>query len=374
MMRKLRWFALCAALLGPLSGCSLLTIKSPERPLSTRDLNTRMLTRAYSAHFIAEVGRSADRITEETSDPDVRLNALRWRTTASGESVESASQMAPKISLLDSWALSVQMAAFVSTGDGRLLCGSKQPIAVTSAALLSHDAEELGRQLLPADEFARDRAFVQSYAETNPIPTLQFARPSVLDAWARESGADAKLVDSLGTVSEALADVGDRLRMYGAAAPDQVLWRAQLAMQQTGFKTEDVRDALKRLDQRVAELTTLANSAPRLASGMVHDASNRFDSSWAEVVCDVHAEAAILSANISTEREAALISLDAQRAALAADAQHISAQVIRETGEEVRRLVRDALIGIIVLVVVLLGLPFAAGYWVGRARRVKASG
>jgi hypothetical protein len=61
--------------------------------------------------------------------------------------------------------------------------------------------------------------------------------------------------------------------------------------------------------------------------------------------------------------------LDLERTAVAADAARIANDVVREAGAEVRRLVREALALLIVLALVVLGLPFGAGYFVGRARR-----
>lgn len=76
---------------------------------------------------------------------------------------------------------------------------------------------------------------------------------------------------------------------------------------------------------------------------------------------------------ISAERQAAMDALDVERAAVAADAARIANQLVREAGEEVRRLVREALILAIVLALVVLGAPFAACYFVGRAHRSNPS-
>jgi len=62
-------------------------------------------------------------------------------------------------------------------------------------------------------------------------------------------------------------------------------------------------------------------------------------------------------------------SLDAERAAVSADAARIASQVIAEAGEQARRLLHEALLVVIAMALVLLALPFAAGYLVGRARR-----
>src|SRR5437588_665050 len=68
------------------------------------------------------------------------------------------------------------------------------------------------------------------------------------------------------------------------------------------------------------------------------------------------------------EREAVVLAADAERASLARDAARIADQVVKASGEQARRLAREVLLLLGVLAIVLLGLPFAAGYLVGRAR------
>ena len=103
------------------AGCSLISLKSPEKPLSTRDLNARILTHEYSARFITGVAQRADQIAAASDATEVRLNALRWKIAAAGASEHAASQMAPMLSLLDSWALAVQMRDFLTSGAGQSL-------------------------------------------------------------------------------------------------------------------------------------------------------------------------------------------------------------------------------------------------------------
>jgi hypothetical protein len=72
--------------------------------------------------------------------------------------------------------------------------------------------------------------------------------------------------------------------------------------------------------------------------------------------------------DIQAEREALTTAVDAQRKALTADAARIGEQLVRSSGEEVRHFTRQAELFVILLALVVLGLPFAAGYLVGRAR------
>jgi hypothetical protein len=348
-------------------GCSLISLKSPEKPLSPRDLQARILTREYSGHFIGAVQQTADNIAAGTDDPALRLNALRWKIAAAGKSQRAAGQMVPMMSLLDTWALSIQMSEYLASGAGRTLFGTEQATAVALAAELARDAEDLARRLTAPDEFRKDQQFIEAYARAHPIENLDFARASVVDLWTRDAG-QTKLVDSLGTVPEALADVGDRVRMYGDTGPEQVLWQAELAVQESGISSKDLRAALQRLDERIGRLYAMVDATPKLVEGVVHDAGKRFDMSWDEVMRDVRGEGSTLADSMSAERQAAVSALDAERAAVAADAARIANQVVKDAGEQVRRLVREALLLVIALTLILLGVPFAAGYFVGRAR------
>ena len=64
---------LCVALLPGLAACSLLTIRTPDKPLPQRELNARMLTREFAASFSAKVEVAADGIAATIR----RCNSMR---------------------------------------------------------------------------------------------------------------------------------------------------------------------------------------------------------------------------------------------------------------------------------------------------------
>jgi hypothetical protein len=83
-LRSLVRAVACAVLLASLASCSLVSIKSPEKPLSARDLNARLLTHEYSAHFIAAV-EQAPRSVTAARRPMLRIASGRrapWKYTA----------------------------------------------------------------------------------------------------------------------------------------------------------------------------------------------------------------------------------------------------------------------------------------------------
>jgi hypothetical protein len=360
---------LAVALLAGTASCSLVSLKSPEKPLSTRDLNARILTHEYSAHFITAVEQSADQISAASSDAQVRHNTLRWKIAAADRSERAASQIAPMMALLDSWALALQMQQYLAEGDGDRLFGSEQSLAVGTASDLAAEIQALATKLSDSKEFEQYRQFVDDYARENPFKSLDFARPSIVDLWADKNGAKTALVDSLGTVPEALADAGDLLRMYGGSASSQMLWKAQLAAQDAGLGGNEVQTSLRDLERRVAQLSDVASGMPGRVQGMVDVASDRFNSSWSELLHTLHSESGTLTTSLRIERAAAVEAVDKERAAVALDASHIAEQVINQAGEQLRQALREALLLVIVLTIIVLGLPFAAGYLLGRARR-----
>jgi hypothetical protein len=152
-------------------------------------------------------------------------------------------------------------------------------------------------------------------------------------------------------------------------------------MRESGYTPSDVRAALARLDDRLERLTAVAEGSPELLRDAeaelrtsLQELIDRMDSSVRTTAAAVHSEREALFADIQKEREALLTALDVQRKALTADAGRIGEELVRTSGTEVRHLTREVVLLVILISLVLLGLPFVAGYLVGRARvRLRAS-
>jgi hypothetical protein len=372
LARVRRLLAIC--LLTGVAGCSLISVKSPEKPLSTRDLNTRVLTRQYSAYFIVTVERCADAISAE--DEGVASNALRWKIAAVSESERAATQLAPTMSLLDTWTFSLQMRDYLAEdAPGGKLFGIQQEKAQAVAVGLAEDADALARKLIPANEFPRYNDFAQQYAREHPLQSLTFVRPSVVALWSRDTGADVKLVDTIGTIPEAMANASDTMKIYGENIPPLTMWKTELALREAGYSKGDIHAALAQLDQRLDKLSAVAQDAPELVHGAVADVRHsideivdRLDAASSALVKEIGVERAALAENVRIEREAAIVALSEQRQAIAADAGKLAQDIVRSSGQEVRQLARQVIFLSLLLFLVILGIPFAAGYYVGRAR------
>jgi hypothetical protein len=367
----------CIAVLTALAGCSLISLKSPEKPLSTQELNARILTREQTSQFITAVERSAQSIVTTEENQMVLENALRWELAALSASRRAETQLVPMMELLDTWALSVQMQAFVAEGaPGGALFGTHQATMRQISDSYADGTEAIAKRVLSTADFNTYQDFVSAYARDYPLHDLSFSRPSVVELWSRTKGRDTKLVDSLGTIPEAMEDTAQRLQIYGETSPVQALRAAQLALLKAGYSRRDMQAALEQLNDRLDRLTAAAESAPELVQGAeaefrqsLRQVLERLDAESNGLTATLHRERTELFADLQEERVAVLAAVDTQRKALAQDASRLADQVVTSSGAQVRRLAAEVVGLIIALTIVLLGLPFAAGYLVGRARQ-----
>lgn len=374
--RRLVHGLLCIAVLMGVTGCSLISVKSPEKPLSTRDLNARILTREQTSEFVSAVERSAQNIVNTEKDQAVLENGLRWEIGALSASRRAETQLAPMMSLLDTWALATQMKAFVAEGaPGGALFGSHQATVREISDSYADGIDTVAKRLMTSAEFNEYQSFVSAYARDYPLHDLSFSRPSVVELWSRAKGGDTKLVDSLGTIPEAMEDTAQRLQIYGETTPVQAMRVTQLAMLKAGYSRQDMQAALKQLNDRLDRLTAVAESAPELVQGAedefrksLREVLGRLDAESNSMAATVDRERKELFADLQDERVAVLAAVDVQRKALSQDATRITDKVVKDSGAELRRLAWEVVALIIALAIVLLGLPFAAGYLVGRAR------
>jgi len=156
------------------------------------------------------------------------------------------------------------------------------------------------------------------------------------------------------------------------------LWQAERTLDRAGIDAATYRSALRSIDAQLAKISTLADSSPALAREAIAElrstvlaASDRLDSSWDETLRTVRVEREALAADVASERQSITAAIDTERARITADAARIAAQTVDTSWRELQKLVREALLLLILLTLLLLGLPFAAGYLVGRARATR---
>jgi hypothetical protein len=359
--------------LSALPACSLLSIKSPETPLTPREQEARLLTRDYAEHFNDVMIRVIDDAAASQTDPAVRALALQLKLGVVSQSTRAATGLSPIGSLIDTWAFALQLRDYLDSGSGAALLGSAQSDVRSHADGLADEADALAKKVA-ADDYPRYQAFVKSYAFRFPLEGPDCQRTSVLSVWSAEQDDKAPLRVA-GTVAQALGDVSDRMRIYGQEIPAVSLWEAEKALDRSGIDAASYRATFRSIDTQLAKISTLAETSPALAHEAIAElrrslgeSSDRLDNAWTQMLQTLRVERAALAANIASERESLTAAADVERARISADAAKIAERAVDKSWSEIRALVREALILLIVLAVLVLGLPFAAGYFLGRHR------
>lgn len=371
-----------------LGGCSLMKVNLGGEPMPARDLGLRMQTREYAAAFSARIAIVADAIAAEAESPEVRANTIRWKLAATSALQQSSLRTEPVLALVDTWTLCRQMNEFMAGQAGGKAFGTNRQRAVKLAAALDEEIAALAGRLLPSGEFDRVSNFVKSYSSAHPLKSLAFEREPLAQAWHQEDEAATPVV---GNTPEAIADLADRVSGFSQQIPVEVRWRIDLER----AELEPLAEQLKRLSagaeavfqafpimaenaRMVADAAkTVSKSASELTQTLAPELA-RFDQQWTSTLAVLKTEREAVMEVVRTERIAVVKSLEAQREALTRDfakeraeiatvADRVTQNAIAETGKQVRALISSVLIYVILLVLVVLGLPFLSGYWLGRA-------
>lgn len=375
-----------------LGGCISLTLDVSGEKLPPEQQRARIETRQYAADFIERVARAADIIADGTEDTSMRANALRWKIGASTASRRAAYRSEPELALVDTWALAVQMEYFFAEGAGRALFGSQQKVALDTARALARDADALAARRLDPAVLADNRQLVSDYVARERLSDLSFERAPIAPSW-REVVA-RRLAKSVSVAPEALADASDRLDIYGRRIPDELRWRAELAILESGIRPADLSHALKRFEEELTKLSALAQTQPELAmqrlaalQAEMTRVFENFDQRWGQTLAilqveraalarDLEAMRAAMDATIERERKALYDAVSAERAALAADATRIGKELGPLLMDKLGEVVNEALLLLCLLVLLLIGLPFLSGFIAGRmlTRRSQVAG
>jgi len=386
----------CAAALGAiapltLSGCMSFTLDISGEKLPPEQLRARIETRQYATDFTERVVRAADTIAGSAEDAGLRANALRWKIGASTASRRAAYRPEPDLTLIDTWALALQMEYFFGEGAGRELFGGQQKIALDTARALAREADALATRRLDSGVLADYRKLVGDYVAGERLRDLSFERAPIAPLW-REMLA-SQIVKSVSVGPEGSSIASDQLDIYGRRIPDELRWRAELAFLESGIQPGDLTHALKRFEEELAKLSALAQTQPELAmqrlaalQAEMTRVFESFDKRWgqtltvlqverAALVKDLEAMRVALDATIERERNALYAAISAERAALAADATRIGKELGPLLLDKLGEVVNEALLLLCLLVLLLIGLPFLSGFIAGRmmTRRSQAA-
>ncbi|MEG2366121.1 MAG: hypothetical protein RSB29_05120 [Alistipes sp.] len=348
--------------------CSLLKVSvSTGDPLPRSDVQTRVMTRGFYYDLTAEVARTADSIAAATPDVQTKLRAIRWKMQSTRAAVAAAMQSVPDVALADTWILCRRMnTSFAATPDEQLF-GAQSERARATTRRLDRRAGSLAREVLTPDRYLLMERFVQEYLATNPVQAEGVETVNTTLAWLNFLKANGiEHAYASGTISEVVADMSDRMGGQTQQIANSIGWSKdifELQMQQDSTRTKLERQ-LDSLNSDFTRMAVVMEHMPEISDYAIRTFSDRVQG----MIYAMNASIDNAFVNIDTQRAELQLFIAAERKEMMIDASKAADNAVRTALDGLPALLGKMVGWFILLAVVLLGMPFAAGFWIGTLR------
>jgi hypothetical protein len=327
----------------------------------------RLRTHLSALRFAAVIEQMSNHIRDQSTDPDLRMDALKWKSNVVPIVYRAAFHLDPLIGLMDLAALSFQLEDFLTTGDGQLTFGEYQHVALDGLKQIRRELIEQVEAVYKPVENEGSGGYIDSWAAEHPLATPFVTRKSIapeLIGKMKESGRGA--VATVGTMADEFSALNDRLVVYTGQLPKHARWEAERILE-SRLPNQAIIDSLVR-EIRVAmtvvdDLRVLTDRIPDLRTASVPVRLPRverlldsLDMKYAEFLEIMDERIAVFHTILQQEREAAVQDLQGLGDAVMTNAQN-SLKSIRNW------LWIGAAMG-----VVIMFIPFWLGVLTGRVR------
>ncbi|MEG1622919.1 MAG: hypothetical protein RR330_06060 [Alistipes sp.] len=350
------------------TSCSLLKVSvATGDPLKKEDVNTRIMTRGFYYDMAAEVTKTADSIVTSASDPQTKLNAIQWKIRATRASVAAAMQSIPEVSLADMWILCRQMdEIFAKTPDASLF-GRYSPLARATTARIDDKVERLAKTVLSPKRFELMSGFVTKYLKDNPLTDAELTPANTTLAWLdylKANGVEHAYVS--GSISEVLADMGDRVSGHTQQISNTVGWSKDMIEIRMG--QDSLRSRMEmQLDSLEGDLRRMA-MAMETVPGISEALINSFNKQAKQLIGAMNYNVGQVFMNIDTQRDELQQFISAERQAVITDARLAANETVQNALGAIPNMIARLMFYIVLFAVVMIGLPFGIGIWLGGAR------
>ena len=260
--------------------------------------------------------------------------------------------------------------------DAAWLFGAQSDLARDAAARLDRRAARLARQVLAVDRYGLMERFVGDYVRENPADGEMEGSNTTL-AWIeflRANGIEHAY--ATGSIAEVLADVNDRVSGQTQQLANSVGWSKDLIamqLQQDSMRLE-VGARLDSLERNFTRIVVVAEHLPEISDKVLEELNKQVT----QLIYTMNYSLDNAFANFDRQRDELQRYVTAERQALVDQLRESADGVVQRTLDAVPGLVGKVLLYVVLALVVLIGGPFALGFWLGgvreRGRRKREKG
>ncbi len=346
----------CIVVTGILAGCASTHVDSPfQRQLdslgvTSNALRAKNIDRAVRIGLLIEV--ACDSILDLSDDHEVEQNARQWRSYAIPGIRHALSFSDPATATLDGWAFAIQQKKYLTTGEGRLMFGPQQGIAIRAAAII----EELFAAGHPFEDGGEAfRVRIQDWADSHLIKNDFFERESLIPSLkALNINQGESVGSSVGEIANDLRDVSNRLSLYTAQLPREIRWQGEYLLEELQVEN--------RLDSLNALVSGMVEAVDQLTKTM----------NDGELIVDVHGlrelreDILLLKQQISTERELLMADVNRQRVETMREAERMTRELMKEFRTPAKDLIDYVLFRMMIAALIVLAIVLALMFWLRR--------
>lgn len=274
--------------------------------ISSYELRDRL--NVFATRFSNMVERSANQISAQTNDPQIKENALLWKMNSIPAANQAIFLSDPLAALIDISALCIQMRYYLSEGNGQELFGEFQSIAIEASNQLEVDVVKIwehARGKANIDSTKNSVNMISDWAETYPVEDISFLRRSVSDTlFSYMEWGGMGLQETVGSIAVSAYDIRERLTIYTDQVPKQARWQAEYLINKTLDNNNLARsfDNFDRITKSLEDITKIIEKSPDLASQLQY-----------RTMAQLTAERIAIMDVLKNERMAALADIDRQR-------------------------------------------------------------
>ena len=361
-----------------LSSCSLLKIESEQKPLGVIDLNTRLLTQGFAEIAMERVEKAADSISKLSEhEKSIQLNTLQWKIQTSEELGKISFQTEPRIALLDTWSYFLEVKNALEDPNLAVLFKEHNPIALAAIEENIEDIEKIAASVLSKNEFPIIKGFVKDYVNTTPLLMQKdFKHQSIRNSYLKfKKIPDSIAVQTVGTLSEVVADASNRFGYWSSASGKRFNWKTEMLLKEKGLDSIVLEAKIAEFEEQLDRLLEVAENSPETIEDAIIEFRNRISPLFRNLNYEIGSAMQSLSSDVQSidamllrERVALDSIIKRERLALTAKADTLVATGIDNAFKGISRTIRNLIVYFILLFVVVLGLPFYLGYLTGKRK------
>jgi hypothetical protein len=271
------------------------------------------------------IERTADQIGAETDDDALQRRALVLKVDAIPAVYTAAFRADPLAAAVDVWGFAFQFSHYMENGVGQNGFGSQQSLVRECARDLLADADAVMKAIaIRPEQFGQARARVEGWARTNPVEYAFSSRASGAALVADLRSDDRDVFIDVGTVSDVIENLSERLNTYAAQLPKQARWHAELLLTEMAGahnldgalgEFHDIGTAARRATDLLGDLPGLLRAERDILLAAERDivASER-----RAILAEVHSQRVQTLQYVSAERLAILAAAREERMAVVA--------------------------------------------------------